>query len=252
LPFSELDMGVFGHLKLAPSQLNPNLLGFLRAFEFVCEHLEIPPTVHLFFRIFKLQRQPTKDGRQGWVSFKQQVKLFEMYIDFVRGFKERYYVIKPMTEAARESLYHMVEVTEDGVQVSRCRPRFPLAWSYEHFKKPTESYLIKDEKLTEEEKAGFTTLRAFVARFKHGPCVTREGMLKALGRATRKELLGNRILPCCSPFLTCLYFALLLLVSFCGTDLVAFLADNMADFAKEFLKHAEIPDTLCTMCDTML
>jgi hypothetical protein len=65
LPFSELAMGVFGHLKLAPSQLNPNSLAFLRAFELVCEHLEITPTVHLFFRIFRLQRQPTKDGRQG-------------------------------------------------------------------------------------------------------------------------------------------------------------------------------------------
>jgi hypothetical protein len=185
--------------------------------------------------------------------------LFEKYVDSVRGFKERYYVIKPMTEAARESLYHMVEVTEDGVQVSRCRPRFPLAWSYEYFKKPTESYLIKDEKLTEEEKTGLATFRAFVARFKPGPCVTREGLpvldadgeptfgvryintkcvLKTLDRAARKELLGNGILPCCSPFLTCLYFALLLLVSFCGTDLVAFLAENMDDFAKEFLKHA--------------
>jgi hypothetical protein len=52
------------------------------------------------------------------VSFKQQIKLFEMYVDSVRGFKERYYVIKPMTDAARESLYHMVEETENGVTVS--------------------------------------------------------------------------------------------------------------------------------------
>jgi hypothetical protein len=36
LPFSELAMGVFGHLKLVPSQLNPNSLAFLRAFELVC------------------------------------------------------------------------------------------------------------------------------------------------------------------------------------------------------------------------
>jgi hypothetical protein len=161
LPFSDFAMGVFGHLKLAPSQFNPNSLAFLRAFEFVCEYLQITPTVHLFFRIFKLQRQP-KDGRQGWVSFKQQVKLFAIYVDFVRVFKERYYVIKPMTDAARESLYHMVDETENGVQVSKRRPRFPLAWSYEHFKKSTDSYLIKDEKLTEEERAGMETLRVFV------------------------------------------------------------------------------------------
>jgi hypothetical protein len=113
LPFSELAMGVFGHLKLAPSQLNPNSLAFLRAFELVCEHLEITPTVNLFFRIFRLQRQRV-GGRQGWVSFREQITLFEMYVDSVRGFKERYYVIRPMTDAARESLYHMVEETENG------------------------------------------------------------------------------------------------------------------------------------------
>jgi hypothetical protein len=61
------------------------------------------------------------------VSFKQQIKLFEMYVDSIRGFKERYYVIKPMTDAARESLYHMVEETKNGVIMSRRRPRFPLA-----------------------------------------------------------------------------------------------------------------------------
>jgi hypothetical protein len=85
-----------------------------------------------------------------------------MYVDSVRGFKERCYVIKPMTDAARKSLYHMVEDTENGVIVSRRRPRFPLAWSDEQFKKSTDSYLIKDEKLSEEEKVGLEALKAFV------------------------------------------------------------------------------------------
>ncbi|WJX33640.1 hypothetical protein P8452_21829 [Trifolium repens] len=131
-----------------------------------------------------------------------------------------------MTDAARESLYHMVEETENGVTVSRRRPRFPLAWSDEQFKKSTDSYLIKDKKLSEEEKVGLEALKAFVAQFRPGPCVTREGspvldedgklrfgarhintkgVLKAPNSAARKELL-----------------------------------DNMADFAKEFLKHAAV------------
>ncbi|MCI73729.1 hypothetical protein A2U01_0094993, partial [Trifolium medium] len=33
LPFSELVVGVFGWLDLAPSQLHPNSLAFIRAFE---------------------------------------------------------------------------------------------------------------------------------------------------------------------------------------------------------------------------
>ncbi|MCH82876.1 hypothetical protein A2U01_0003689 [Trifolium medium] len=43
LPFSTLATGVFGWLKLAPSQLHPNSLAFIRAFEIVCEYLEVEP-----------------------------------------------------------------------------------------------------------------------------------------------------------------------------------------------------------------
>ncbi|MCI57434.1 hypothetical protein A2U01_0078685, partial [Trifolium medium] len=75
-------------MNLAPSQLHPNLMAFLRAFELVCQYLEVEPIVPLFFRVFKLQRQPSRDGRHGWVSLKQQVKLFKMFVDSVRHFKE--------------------------------------------------------------------------------------------------------------------------------------------------------------------
>ncbi|MCI22712.1 hypothetical protein A2U01_0043888, partial [Trifolium medium] len=64
LPFSELGVGVFGWLDLAPSQLHPNSLAFIRAYDLLCEYLEVRPTVPLFFRVFKLQRQPAKEGRQ--------------------------------------------------------------------------------------------------------------------------------------------------------------------------------------------
>ncbi|MCI67852.1 hypothetical protein A2U01_0089111, partial [Trifolium medium] len=63
-------------------------MAFIRTFEMLCEYLEVDPTLSLFFRIFKLQRQSTKDGRHSWVSLKRQVKLFKMYVDSVRGFKE--------------------------------------------------------------------------------------------------------------------------------------------------------------------
>ncbi|MCI96370.1 hypothetical protein A2U01_0117670, partial [Trifolium medium] len=45
-----------------------------------------------------------KDGRQSWVSLKQHVKLFKMFVDSVRGFKERYYVVKPVSQLAVDSL----------------------------------------------------------------------------------------------------------------------------------------------------
>ncbi|MCI55013.1 hypothetical protein A2U01_0076263, partial [Trifolium medium] len=70
----------------------------------------------------------------GWVSLKQQIKLFRMFIDSVRGFKERYYVVKSITPYATDSLYKTEVVTEEngsarldanGLPVMRRVPRFP-------------------------------------------------------------------------------------------------------------------------------
>ena len=57
LPFSDLQAGVFNHLNLAPSQLHPNAIAFLRAFELTCRFLRIGAVIPVFFRVFHLQRQ---------------------------------------------------------------------------------------------------------------------------------------------------------------------------------------------------
>ncbi|MCH95064.1 hypothetical protein A2U01_0016037, partial [Trifolium medium] len=77
-PFSHLAVGVFGWLNLAPSQLHPNSLPFIRAFEMLCEYHEVEPTLSLFFHFFKLQRQSTKDGRHSWLAVDS---LFETELD---------------------------------------------------------------------------------------------------------------------------------------------------------------------------
>ena len=72
LPFTDLQVGIFDHLRLAPSQLHPNVIAFIRAFEIVCEYLKIGVTLPLFFHIFCLQRSSDKlDGVVwwSWVSF---------------------------------------------------------------------------------------------------------------------------------------------------------------------------------------
>ena len=90
----------------------------MRAFKLVCQYLGIGAMFPLFFRIFHLQRQSVH-GRQAWVSFKQFGKLFRPYLESVRNFKERYFVVKPLTDAAIDSLYARVEEVEDGRPVTQ-------------------------------------------------------------------------------------------------------------------------------------
>jgi hypothetical protein len=52
LPFSPFAMEVFKHLDLAPSQLHPNSMAFIIAFERLCDYHSVAPTVKLFFQNF--------------------------------------------------------------------------------------------------------------------------------------------------------------------------------------------------------
>ncbi|MCI54527.1 hypothetical protein A2U01_0075777, partial [Trifolium medium] len=95
-------------MRVSPSQLHPNSLAFLRAFEVTAGYLEIVPTLKMFLHAFGLQRSCLKGetakgkapkgveaGKHGWVSFKQRKGLFKTFEESVRGFKERYYGVRP-------------------------------------------------------------------------------------------------------------------------------------------------------------
>ncbi|MCI30223.1 hypothetical protein A2U01_0051432, partial [Trifolium medium] len=60
MSFTNLEMAVFGHLRVSPSQLHPNSLVFLRAFEVTADYLGIVPTLKLFFHAFGLQHSCPK------------------------------------------------------------------------------------------------------------------------------------------------------------------------------------------------
>ncbi|CAJ2671871.1 uncharacterized protein LOC123891775 [Trifolium pratense] len=177
LPFNDLEAGIFGRLRVAPSQLHPNSLAFIRAYQILCRYLEVEATVALFFYIFQIQRQRVGD-RQGWISLKHQSsKIFRMFVESARGFKERYYVVRALTEFAEDSL-HMEkpvfnedgtpQLDEEGGQVTEWVLRFPLSWSSEHFDLRTDEYLTAAEDLSPAEMAGFQKLQTYVDGFK--PC----------------------------------------------------------------------------------
>ena len=85
LPFSDFQWEVLRWTKLSPSQIHPNSYAFMRAFELVCQYLGVPPFKNVFFTIFTIQR-----GAE---------KMFEIFAGKVRSFKERFFLVRPRSEA---------------------------------------------------------------------------------------------------------------------------------------------------------
>ena len=66
LPFTDLQAAVFEHLHLAPSQLHPNSIAFLWAFEIVCEYLKIEDTTPCFSITSISSREPLVGSSNGF------------------------------------------------------------------------------------------------------------------------------------------------------------------------------------------
>jgi hypothetical protein len=184
LPFSPLATEIFQYLRLAPSQLHPNAMAFVLAFEHLCEYKGVAPTRAMFFRVFQLQRTTKEFGRRSWVSLKNRVSLFDMYAESLRGFKSRFYIVRPETQIGKRSLYDWVvdknedgsfKKNEDGTDKFKEVEKFPMSWTSEHFEKGTGSYLTADASLTAEERRGLKVLQNFVAGFQPAKLVTRAG-----------------------------------------------------------------------------
>ncbi|MCI48113.1 hypothetical protein A2U01_0069356, partial [Trifolium medium] len=97
-----------------------------------------------------------------------------MFVDSVRHFKERFYIVRLLTDLAMDNLFESefvlnedgsVRLDEDGVEMTRLVSRFPLCWTREHFDQPTEYYLTKEESMSPGELAGLEKLQAYVDGF---------------------------------------------------------------------------------------
>ena len=174
LPFSEFQMAVLCHLDLAPTQLHPNSFAFIRAFELTCEYLEIGVTLPLFFHVFHIQRQRTVEGKFGWVSLKQVKKMFKAFSESIRTFKGRYYIVEPISDRAKESVYTWAIdrdergvpiLNEHGRMVNRRFMKFRFSWSNEHFHRNTEEYATNPTVMSKEDVEGFQILSRYVDNF---------------------------------------------------------------------------------------
>ncbi|GAU46628.1 hypothetical protein TSUD_284760 [Trifolium subterraneum] len=177
LPFSDFEVAVFRYLHLIPSQLHPNSLGFIRAFEMTATYLGFTPTIPLFFHAFHLQRSKPKGdaaNKFGWVPLKQSVKLFEMFLESVRGFKESYFFVKPLNSIAWQSVIYQGPakdatgaplVDPSGRPVMEEYSRFLLSWRRSHYLKPASDFIYSAEELSVEELSNYEQMKVFVSDF---------------------------------------------------------------------------------------
>jgi len=81
--------------------------------------------------------------------------MFEIFAGKVRSFKERFFLVRPKSEAALNTL---LDVVKDGVR----RPLFPLYWNKDHFGFEPKDYYRTVPSLTEEEINAHQKIWAFV------------------------------------------------------------------------------------------
>ncbi|GAU50949.1 hypothetical protein TSUD_140320 [Trifolium subterraneum] len=141
LPFSDFEVAVFRYLHLTPSQLHPNSLAFIRAFEMTAAYLGFMPTIPLFFHAFHLQRSKPKGdaaNKFGWSVI-------------YRG---------PAKDATGAPL-----VGPDGRQILEDYSHFPLSWRKSHYMKPASDFVYSAEELSVEELSNYEQMKAFVDSF---------------------------------------------------------------------------------------
>ncbi|GAU10622.1 hypothetical protein TSUD_419720, partial [Trifolium subterraneum] len=177
LPFSDFEVAVFRYLHLTPSQLHPNSLAFIRAFEMTAAYLGFMPTIPLFFHAFHLQRSKPKGdaaNKFGWVSLKQSTKLFEIFLESVRGFKDCYFFVKPLNSISWQSVIYRGPAKDatgaplvgpDGRQILEDYSHFPLSWRKSHYMKPASDFVYSAEELSVEELSNYERMKVFVDSF---------------------------------------------------------------------------------------
>ncbi|MCH81229.1 hypothetical protein A2U01_0002013, partial [Trifolium medium] len=216
LPFSKFQIAVFDHLMLTPSQLHPNSLAFIRAFELTALHFNFEPTVRLFFYAFHLQRSRPKWGegdRFGWVSLKQSTRFFDMFEESIRGFKSVYYLVRLITEEGWKNIVEVLPkedeegnpvLNERGEVVTARFGRFFFRWRRDHYEHPAKHFATPKKGLSRRDMENYHKI-ADLANFvpaviytdmegndlldKHGNLVTKRAFIntKALLACRTKE-----------------------------------------------------------------
>ena len=108
-----------------------------------------------------------------------------MYMDSVRGFKDKWYVVRPVITSALESLYEEeAPISDDdgeavldnnGYPVMARTTKFPVHWMFRHYEHGTGYYHTAAGDMCPEDEEAYATLCRFVDSFHPTRWATREG-----------------------------------------------------------------------------
>lgn len=94
-PNSDFEFNLHKTLNIAHSQLCTNVWGFIKAFDIVCDTMDIMPTLGLVFSFFELKGAK----KEGWVSLSgiPGKSFLHAYTTNYKGFKEKFLQVKSGT-----------------------------------------------------------------------------------------------------------------------------------------------------------
>ncbi|GAU18187.1 hypothetical protein TSUD_248880 [Trifolium subterraneum] len=124
LPFSDFEVAVFRYLHLTPSQLHPNSLAFIRAFEMTVTYLGFLPTIPLFFHAFHLQRSKPKGCTGAPFVGPDGRPVMEDYSPFPLSWRKSHY-LKPASDFIYSAEELTVEELSDYEQMKVFVSGFP-------------------------------------------------------------------------------------------------------------------------------
>lgn len=100
-PFTEFGQLILDQLRLAPTQLHPNIWAFLRAFELTMRALDCPLSVPLFVTIFNVVRSMPR----FWASLRTAERSYlDFYSESIKDFKVNYLCVAALNTAAKRRL----------------------------------------------------------------------------------------------------------------------------------------------------
>jgi hypothetical protein len=130
LPLTVFEMQLLSAIRVAPTQLHPNVWAFIRGFQIMCKHLEVDVSVENFFYFFQTKGGVTKRRRAvpeyscSWVyiSNRPGSRLVVAFTDSYKdNFKCRFVRVMARARVREENLLCLASGQE----------RFPLYWSWD-------------------------------------------------------------------------------------------------------------------------